>query len=246
LLHGIDTPIACNCERFYRERGLFRQDYFYRRHHIAQMLLFGDAPCHDRSRQWIALFRSTGDSFSEAERQSLIAVWPHIVRAIKSNHRHYLERQVAERTGRAAALMNQEGVLEAEDAGFRAALLDEWPQFSEKRVPDAVLQCWYAGMTFIGERIRISMQAHREYVLCHAMRYSAPEALTRSERVVAYQFASGLSHKQIAKNLGVSQNTIRSHIAHAYEKLDVHNKASLANVLAAEPLAAQGSCLPAH
>ena len=239
LLHGVDAPIICNCERFYNEHGLFRQDRFYRRHHIARMLLFGDAPGHGRNGQGIALFRSTGDSFGEAERQSLIAVWPHIVRAIKSNHRHCLERQVVEREGRAAALMNQEGMIEEEDAGFRAALLDEWPQFSEKRVPDAVLQCWHAGMAFIGERIRISMRAQREYVLCHARRYSAPGILTRSERMVAYQFANGLSHKQVAKNLGISQNTVRSHIAHVYEKLDVHNKAALANVFAAESFASQ-------
>lgn len=235
LLHGIDAPIACDCERFYSEHALFQQDHFYRRHHIARMLLFGDAPVYGQNSQWIALFRSTGAPFSESEQQYLIAVWPHIVRAIESNHRHCLERQVVDHEGRAAALMSQEGVIEAKDVGFHAALLHEWPQFYEGRMPDAVLQCWHAGTAFIGERIRISMCAQGEYVLCHASRYNAPEILTQAERVVAYQFASGLNHKQIAKNLGVSQNTVRSHIAHAYKKLDVHNKAALANVLAAEP-----------
>ena len=79
------------------------------------------------------------------------------------------------------------------------------------------------------------MSGENDYILCHASRCDVPRVLTRAERVVASQFASGLNHRQIAEKLGVSQNTVRSHIAHAYEKLDVHDKAALANVLAAEP-----------
>jgi len=235
LHDGINTPIACDCERFYDERALFQQDRFYRRHRVARMLLFGDAPCCERNGQLIVLFRSSGDPFNEEERQYLMTLWPHIVRGVESNRRHCLEREVADHAGRAAALMSREGMIEAEDTAFRPALLEEWPQFSGRNVPDAVLECWGAGTAFVGKRIRISMSAQGEYILCHASRYGAPGALTQAERVVACQFASGLSHRRIAENLGVSQNTVRSHIAHVYEKLDIHDKAALANLLACWP-----------
>ena len=54
----------------------------------------------------------------------------------------------------------------------------------------------------------IKLYEAAEHLLCHASRYNAPEVLTRAKHVVAYQFASGLNHKQIAKNLGISQNTL--------------------------------------
>jgi DNA-binding CsgD family transcriptional regulator len=234
LLHGVDAPIACDCERFYSTHALFRQDHFYRRHHIARMLLFGSPPGSRWNAPWIALFRSAGSPFNDDERQNLLSIWPHIVRGIASNRRHCLERQVADRDARAAALMNLEGTIEAEDLRFRAALLDEWPGLSDRSMPDAVMQCWRSGTAYIGARIRISMWAQQGYVLCHAKRLNAPDVLTRAERVVAYQFASGFSHRQIAENLGVSQNTVRTHIAHTYEKLNVHDKAALANMLARE------------
>jgi FixJ family two-component response regulator len=40
-------------------------------------------------------------------------------------------------------------------------------------------------------------------------------------------------HKQIARELGVSHHTVRNQLAHLYRKLDLHNKASLAQYLAA-------------
>jgi DNA-binding CsgD family transcriptional regulator len=54
------------------------------------------------------------------------------------------------------------------------------------------------------------------------------EGLTAAENEVARRFAAGLSHKEIARELAVSPNTVRSHLLHAYTKLGVHDKGALA------------------
>lgn len=48
--------------------------------------------------------------------------------------------------------------------------------------------------------------------------------ITEREYAVLEQIASGQSNKQIALELHVSPNTVKSHIAHLYEKLDVSQR----------------------
>jgi DNA-binding NarL/FixJ family response regulator len=52
---------------------------------------------------------------------------------------------------------------------------------------------------------------------------TAAAALTARESDVVLLLASGLSYSQIGDRLGVSLNTVGSHIKNAYRKLDVHS-----------------------
>jgi DNA-binding CsgD family transcriptional regulator len=51
--------------------------------------------------------------------------------------------------------------------------------------------------------------------------------LTPQERRVLIAAAQGLTNRQIAAHLSVSEHTIVSHLAHAYEKLGVHSRTQL-------------------
>ncbi len=50
------------------------------------------------------------------------------------------------------------------------------------------------------------------------------ENLTERETEVLQQVAQGLSNKQIAVKLGISENTVKYHIASIYSKLEVSNR----------------------
>lgn len=51
-------------------------------------------------------------------------------------------------------------------------------------------------------------------------------ALTQRERDVVRLLAAGCTYCDIAARLGISPNTVVTHIKNAYRKLDVHNGAS--------------------
>jgi DNA-binding CsgD family transcriptional regulator len=60
-----------------------------------------------------------------------------------------------------------------------------------------------------------------------------PDGLTAREREIIQHVARGLTNSQIAEQLIVSTNTVRSHLDHIYEKLGVHTRT--AAVAAASP-----------
>jgi DNA-binding CsgD family transcriptional regulator len=71
-----------------------------------------------------------------------------------------------------------------------------------------------------------------EFVLCtvpHAALQSAPScdgvaditSLTKRETAVAELAAQGLSNKQIAHRLDLSEHTVKNHLFHIFDKLDV-------------------------
>jgi DNA-binding CsgD family transcriptional regulator len=56
-------------------------------------------------------------------------------------------------------------------------------------------------------------------------------SLTEAERRVAYLIASGHTNKSTAKSLGISINTVGTHLRSIYAKLGVQSRVQLANVL---------------
>jgi DNA-binding CsgD family transcriptional regulator len=55
--------------------------------------------------------------------------------------------------------------------------------------------------------------------------------LSAREREVAHLAACGLGDKAIARRLGISPTTVRTHIDHAYRKLGINNRVALARCL---------------
>jgi len=64
---------------------------------------------------------------------------------------------------------------------------------------------------------------------------TGPEALTAAERWVAGLAAGGLSNRQIAQQLFVTQPTVETHLRHAFQKLGIGSRTDLASRLPDEP-----------
>ncbi|WP_162577738.1 MULTISPECIES: helix-turn-helix transcriptional regulator [unclassified Variovorax] len=66
----------------------------------------------------------------------------------------------------------------------------------------------------------------------HVRPLSPVSRLSPREAEVAALLTQGLSHKHVARHLGISPATVRNQTSQIYDKLGVHNRATLASVLA--------------
>ena len=82
----------------------------------------------------------------------------------------------------------------------------------------------------------VAEQARSELLITGARprraRIGGVEALTASERRVAQLAAEGLTNRQIAQALFVSQPTVVTHLSHCYQKLNISSREQLADELA--------------
>lgn len=50
-------------------------------------------------------------------------------------------------------------------------------------------------------------------------------SLSRKERAILEALSTGMTNKQLSKELGISTNTVKFHLSNLYDKLDVQNRA---------------------
>jgi DNA-binding CsgD family transcriptional regulator len=63
---------------------------------------------------------------------------------------------------------------------------------------------------------------------------TGPDALTSAERRIAELAAQGLTNRQIAQRLFITQPTVETHLHHAFQKLDVGSRQELGTALRPE------------
>lgn len=96
--------------------------------------------------------------------------------------------------------------------------------FLQKPVDDQRL------LTAIGNAVMKNLNHRRTEMELSDFRKSL-EQLTQREREVIRMVAQGMSNKQVAENLGISEKTVQVHRGSAYRKLDLHNAAEIARLL---------------
>lgn len=149
-------------------------------------------------------------------------VTQHLFLAARHNEMHCLRSHQAP-----AAFIDRRGLVHAALPEFSAMLCDAWGRQAGQLLPDKVNDAlWLTGSYRDG---RLTLNAERLYnrLLVRAG-ISPPVLLSNREKEIAWMYAAGSSHKQVAKALDISPTTVRTHLARIYQKLDLSDKGSLA------------------
>ena len=202
---------------------------------LCHLMFHGDDPKKVKPARWIVLYRQHDVRFAETDAACLHGLWIHLSHALAINRARTLERlgnagQRRDNLG-ASGLVMEDGQIEIADQRFFDLLEREWPETAPDYIPEEVLMVLNEGKIYRGKQIEISFVRQGGAQLCRIRPIDVMELLTPREFVVARRFAAGMSHKQIARELGVSHHTVRNQLAHLYRKLNLHDKASLAQYL---------------
>lgn len=233
FLSGLERPLAVDCHAAYGgpRQGLSDMAAFSRRFELRHLLLFGDRPQGGLPGRWLVLYRSNQRAFHSSDADYLHAIWAHLSRAIVLHRHAVLDRQDSLRAQRASALVNAQGAVLIADPQFLALLRRQWPDLSGQQVPPPLLDALKRGIGYRGRLIEVKARPQAQLWVCQALAVDGLAHLTPGETAVARRFAAGLSSKEIARELGVAPNTVRSQITRVYAKLQVHDKAALAQRL---------------
>ena len=90
--------------------------------------------------------------------------------------------------------------------------------------PDAIVSSILAVIS--GERVMANAVANRVLDLLSgtATPKEFYDGLTGREIEILKLLATGLANKQIARRLGISEKTVRNHVSHMYEKLQIYDR----------------------
>jgi DNA-binding CsgD family transcriptional regulator len=237
LLAGLDYPLQADLHSYYRNRDLQALDSFAHQYRLRQLMAFGDRPCPGTQTRWIMLFRDADSAFTSAQQELLSNLWPHLSQATSICDARALSLRNLAPPRSATALLNSCGEIAYADMRFMQLLRLEWPDGDMlggvRQVREQLLQT----RAFRGKHIDIVM-APGSTLVCLARPTVARRTITPREILVARRFAAGLSHKEVARELGISPHTVRTQLTHVYAKLKLHNKAALANYLMSQTEAA--------
>ena len=168
--------------------------------------------------------------FSEAERQTKELLMPHLVEAFRAARlRHFLGGK--DTRMKAWALADDQGFIRELSPAFAAALRDHWPEWRGSRLPEALARCVVEGRVYKTKALVIETRQTDNLRFLEVKASSPLDKLTARESEVAVRYANGETYSAISVALALSPTTVRNHISHCFKKLDVKNKAELANLL---------------
>ena len=189
----------------------------------------------------ITLYRSDpANAFSEQERLFQQNVVPHLVALYNHSRIQHLEELLhpgQERRRRAAALADGKGMLYNTNPSFVRLMLEEWPDWHGPMLPHALFDTIITGSAKHATFSRIVAHATtvNDLYLLHLREIGLCDSLSQREWDVAAAFGNGMSHKEVARQLGIAPGTVRNHLSTIYQKLGVSNKAELVHSLRMAP-----------
>ncbi|QJI29048.1 helix-turn-helix transcriptional regulator [Pseudomonas sp. ADAK18] len=204
------------------------------RYGIGQLLCVVYVDPHTHLSDHLALYRRPdAPRFNEQDCQLLNNLMLHLVAAVSANQIRTLvamRETLTSPRNLALAVCDQRGVLQCAEGGFVDLLLSEWPQWSGPTLPVTLDERGHDG-----KQVQIEASAvGNQFLLAARINRGLPQ-LSPRENDVAQGFGEGKTYKEVARDLGLSPNTVRHHIRAIYSKLGVKDKARIAHLLHAPP-----------
>ncbi|WP_020683971.1 helix-turn-helix domain-containing protein [Marinobacterium rhizophilum] len=84
---------------------------------------------------------------------------------------------------------------------------------------------------FVGRLVVLTRMVEDDLLICRVRPRLPADSLSARQLLVALQVARGLSHKEVARVLGIAPATVRNHIQAIHVRLRVHNSAELVEQL---------------
>lgn len=209
---------------------------FARRHDLFHALAITRALPGSGLMHFIALYRGQRSAgFDTAQRRIFELFSAHLMQRWSRRVTALLGQ--ARAGGDAHALVDAAGDIVYLDARLALWLRERFPAWQGSQLPVELLPGLTPGATALSVgRRRLSLQRCGElWLLGLAPQRRAP-LLPPRELGVALLYAHGHTHKQIARELGLSPSTVRTYLRDAYQRLGVGTKAALARRLEGQPL----------
>ncbi|KRP67022.1 helix-turn-helix transcriptional regulator [Pseudomonas orientalis] len=171
--------------------------------------------------------------FIEQDCLLLTQLMRHLVAAVSANQIRTLvamREALTHPRNLALAVCDQHGTLHCAERGFVDLLLSEWPDWAGPCLPIAIEADGYEG-----RHLQIEASTVGDLFLLAARSRTVLMQLSPRENAVAQGFGEGKTYKEVARELGMSPNTVRHHIRAIYSKLGVKDKARIAHLLHAPP-----------
>jgi DNA-binding NarL/FixJ family response regulator len=133
------------------------------------------------------------------------------------------------------AMYTSSGILLCAENEFTALLAEQWPHSAPERLPLVVADALLVQRQqfCLGERILVYLsQRVGDVVYLKVRPRQRIDGLTGRELQVARLVACGMSFKEVAATLRLAPATVRNHIQHIHERLEIHTNAELASLLA--------------
>lgn len=171
--------------------------------------------------------------FSDQDCRLLNNLMLHLVAAVSANQIRTLvamRETLTRPRNLALAVCDQRGTLHCAERGFVDLLLTEWTDWTGPCLPVAMDANGYEG-----KYLQIEASTVGDLFLLAARSRTVLMQLSPRENDVAQGFGEGKTYKEVARDLGMSPNTVRHHIRAIYSKLGVKDKARIAHLLHAPP-----------
>jgi DNA-binding CsgD family transcriptional regulator len=132
---------------------------------------------------------------------------------------------MANRTGRLTTLVRVIGYGAALALGAFLLQWFDYRRLAREQTADIYLFLFAAGFLALGIYIGVRVIGRPAPLAFDGNpRAQAALGISARERAVLEQLAAGRSNKEIARELGVSPNTVKTHIARLYEKLEANRR----------------------